>query len=135
MGGALTALLYYAILAAGLLTLRDTVPYLCVVVASNFFAVVVAYPWYRLVVFHGTAGSWLTGYLRFYAVGLAGLVSSLIGLPILVELAGIPVLVAQPFLIAASVPLNYAIYRIWAFRHRPGLGPGESGISPYNAKG
>ncbi|WP_248963963.1 GtrA family protein [Sphaerisporangium perillae] len=120
MGGALTALLYYAILVAGLLTLGKVVPYLYVVVVSNFATVVIVYPWYRLVVFRGAGGSWLAGYLRFYAVGLTGLVTSLVGLPILVELAGVPILVAQVLLIVASVPLNYALYRIWTFRDRAG---------------
>lgn len=124
-GGALTAAVYYVFLAVGLLTFRDRVPYLYVVVASNFVTVVLVYPWYRLVVFRGAADSWPVGYLRFYAVGLTGLVTSLAGLPVLVELAGLPVLLAQAFLIAVSVPVNYVVYRMWAFRRRAVRRPGD----------
>ncbi|MFG1686358.1 GtrA family protein [Nonomuraea sp. NPDC049269] len=116
LGGALTAAIYYGILVAGLLLLRDTVPYLLVVVVSHFATVVIVYPWYRLVVFSGAGVSWLVGYLRFYAVGLSFLLSSVIGLPILVELIGISIFLAQALVIMASVSISYLIHRSWTFR-------------------
>ncbi|GII62472.1 hypothetical protein Skr01_25570 [Sphaerisporangium krabiense] len=118
-GGALTALLYYVTLVAGLRLLGHAVPYLYLVVASHFLTVVMAYPWYRLVVFPGGKDSWIAGYLRFYVVGIGFLAWSLAGLPVLVEGAGMPILTAQLVLTVTSVPLNYAINRVWAFRgHR-----------------
>ncbi|RCG29391.1 GtrA family protein [Sphaerisporangium album] len=117
-GGAVTALLYYVILVAGLRVLGRGVPYLYVVVASHFLTVVMVYPWYRLVVFPGGGESWIAGYLRFYAVGIGFLAWSLAGLPVLVEWAGLPILTAQFILIVTSLPLNYAMNRLWAFRDR-----------------
>jgi putative flippase GtrA len=118
IGGAATVALYSALLALGLLILEERVPYLFLVVVSHLMAVLIVYPWYRLVVFRVSAGSWITGYLRFYVVGLSFLATSFAGLPLLVELAGVPVLVAQLFVIPVSAVLGYAINRSWAFRSR-----------------
>ncbi|RVX44566.1 GtrA-like protein [Nonomuraea polychroma] len=119
IGGAMTAAIYYGIVALALAVFGSTAPYLLLVVASHLTTVVIVYPWYRLVVFPDTAESWLTGYVRLYVVGLSFLAASLIGLPILVELASIPILVAQGVIICASLPLSYTINRRWTFRdHR-----------------
>ncbi|GII78697.1 hypothetical protein Sru01_36790 [Sphaerisporangium rufum] len=118
VSGGVTALLYYAILAAGLHIFRDSVSYLCVVVASHFITLVAVYPWYRLVVFRGGRKSWIAGYLRFYAVGLGFLACSLAGLPPLVGAAHLPVLAAQAVVLVGFVPLNYLTHRFWTFRDR-----------------
>ncbi|MFB9678885.1 GtrA family protein [Streptosporangium vulgare] len=118
IAGAMTAMVYYALLGLGLLVVEDGVPYLFLVVVGHLMTVVIVYPWYRLVVFRDSGYSWLVGYLRFYVVGLSFLVASVIGVPLLVELAGIPILVAQGMVIVASPPLSYAINRRWVFRER-----------------
>ncbi|WP_326641759.1 GtrA family protein [Streptosporangium sp. NBC_01755] len=118
LAGAMTAVVYCALLGLGLLAAEDRVPYLFLVVVSHLTTVVIVYPWYRLVVFRGSGDSWIGGYLRFYAVGLSFLAVSVIGVPLLVELAGIPVMVAQGVVIATSPPLSYAINRAWVFRNR-----------------
>ncbi|SNS20789.1 Putative flippase GtrA (transmembrane translocase of bactoprenol-linked glucose) [Streptosporangium subroseum] len=116
VAGAMTAVLYYGLLGLGLLIAKDGVPYLFLVVVCYLVAATIIYPWYRLVVFRGTRESWPVGYLRFYAVGLSFLATSIIGLPILVGFAGIPILVAQGLIIIASPPLSYLIHRTWTFR-------------------
>ncbi|MEU8381267.1 GtrA family protein [Streptosporangium sp. NPDC048865] len=116
--GAMTAVVYYALLGLGLLVVEDGVPYLFLVVVSHVVTVVIVYPWYRLVVFRDSGYSWPAGYLRFYMVGLSFLAASVVGVPLLVELAGIPVMVAQGVVIATSPPLSYAINRAWVFRDR-----------------
>ncbi|WP_143737266.1 GtrA family protein [Microbispora sp. GKU 823] len=118
LAGALTAGVYYALLGLGLLVAMDTVPYLVLVVVSHFITTLILYPVYRLVVFKVSGQGWLSGFLRFYAVGLTFLGSSVVGLPILVEIAGIPLMVAQALIILLSPPLSYAINRTWAFRAR-----------------
>src|SRR5689334_10966444 len=95
MSGAMTAVVYYCLLGLGLATAKDAVPYLFLVVACHAVTVVMVYPWYRLVVFRDSGTSWTVGYLRFYAEGLSFLGASLAGLPLLVELAGIPLMMAQ----------------------------------------
>ncbi|MCC5577029.1 GtrA family protein [Microtetraspora sp. AC03309] len=116
LAGAMTAGVYYALLCLGLLVAKNAVPYLFLVVVSHFITVVLVYPAYRLVVFKVSGVGWLSGYLRFYAVGLSFLGLSVIGLPILVEFAGIPIMVAQGLIILMSPPLSYAIHRAWTFR-------------------
>jgi putative flippase GtrA len=116
--GGLTAVIYCAILALALHSLGREVPYPLLVVLSHLGAVIIVYPWYRLVVFRGSGGSWLGGYLRFYAVGLGFLVASVVGLPLLVELAGLPIMVAQGLIILLSPALSYAVHRAWTFRGR-----------------
>ncbi|GAA2882506.1 hypothetical protein GCM10010517_45670 [Streptosporangium fragile] len=114
----MTAVVYYCLLGLGLAVTGNSVPYLFPVVVCHLITVVIVYPWYRLVVFRVSGESWVTGYLRFYVVGLSFLGASLAGLPLLVEFAGIPVMVAQGLIILASPPLSYAINRAWTFRDR-----------------
>ncbi len=116
LAGAMTAMVYYALLGLGLLVVEDDVPYLFLAVAGHLVTVVIVYPWYRLVVFRGSGHSWPAGYLRFYAVGLSFLAASVIGVPLLVEHAGISIMVAQGVVIVMSPPLSYAINRAWVFR-------------------
>jgi putative flippase GtrA len=118
LAGAMTAAVYYALLGMALLAVKETVPYLLLVVASHFVTVVIVYPWYRLVVFRASGDSWLIGYLRFYMVGLSFLGASVVALPILVEFAGVSIMVAQGVVIVMSPPLSYAIHRKWTFRDR-----------------
>ncbi|MFC4057832.1 GtrA family protein [Planomonospora corallina] len=118
IGGAVTVAVYSGLLALGLLILEGRVPYLFLVAVSHLLAVIIVYPWYRLVVFRTSRDPWIRGCLRFYAVGLSFLLASLAGLPLLVELAGLPVLLAQLLVLPASTALSYAINRSWAFRDR-----------------
>ncbi|MEV5706118.1 GtrA family protein [Actinoallomurus sp. NPDC052274] len=118
LAGGVTAVVYYAILCVGLLAVRDEVPYLFVVVASHFVTALIVYPMYRLAIFKISDDDWLPGFMRFYAVGLGFLAASVIGLPILVEFGGVPLLVAQALIILMSPPLSYAINRTWTFRKR-----------------
>ncbi|NUW42405.1 GtrA family protein [Nonomuraea rhodomycinica] len=135
-GGGATAVMYYGILAAALAVTGERVPYLVLVVASHLVTVVIVYPWYRLVVFPGAGHGWVAGYLRFYAAGLSILSASLVGLPILVELAGLPVLAAQALIITMTFSLSYALHRAWTFRRgRPSRrGRERSGNPPHNLR-
>ncbi|GAA4560004.1 GtrA family protein [Planotetraspora kaengkrachanensis] len=116
--GAMTAAVYYALLGLGLLATKGVVPYLFLVVTSHLVTVIIVYPWYRLVVFRVSGQSWVAGYVRFYVVGLSFLAASLLGLPILVEYVGVPIMLAQGLIIVMSPPLSYAIHRSWTFRNR-----------------
>ncbi|MEV4247608.1 GtrA family protein [Streptosporangium canum] len=117
MGSAMTAAVHCALLGLGLLVAGDSVPYLFLVVVSHCVTVAIVYPWYRLVVFRVSGDSWLRGYARFYAVGLSFLGTSAAGIPILVEFAGIPIMMAQVVVIVLSPPLSYLVHRTWTFRH------------------
>ncbi|KAB8187239.1 GtrA family protein [Microbispora catharanthi] len=117
-GGAMSAVVYYAILGVQLAALGHRVPYLILLVTSQFAASVVVYPWYRLMVFRVSGSSWVLGHLRFYAVGLGFLAASVTGVPLLVELAGVPIMVAQAVVIVVNVPLSYLVHGLWTFPAR-----------------
>ncbi|MEU8198227.1 GtrA family protein [Microbispora amethystogenes] len=116
--GAMSAGVYYAVLGVQLAALGRRVPYPVLLVTSQFVASVVVYPWYRLMVFRVSGSSWVLGHLRFYAVGLSFLAASVTGVPLMVELAGIPIMVAQALVIVVNVPLGYVVHRLWTFPSR-----------------
>ncbi|MFB9627330.1 GtrA family protein [Nonomuraea helvata] len=118
LAGAMTAVVYYILLGLASMLAENAAPYLVLVAVSHFVTVVIVYPGYRLLVFRISGDSWISGYFRFYVVGLGFLGASLGGLPILVELAGMPLMLAQGLIIAASPPLTYLIHRTWTFRTR-----------------
>jgi putative flippase GtrA len=118
LAGALTAGVYYALLGLALLAVGDRVPYLFLVLVSHMVTVTAVYPWFRRVVFRVSGEPWITGYLRFYAVGLGFLAASIVGLPLLVEFAKIPIMIAQGLIIAVNPPITYFIHRKWTFRKR-----------------
>jgi putative flippase GtrA len=116
LAGAVTAVVYYLLMGLALWLAESAVPYLALVVVSHFCTVVIVYPGYRLLVFRISEHSWISGYLRFYVVGLGFLGTSLGGLPILVEVFGMPLMPAQALVIMVSTPLNYLVHRTWTFR-------------------
>lgn len=115
--GGITAAVYYGIFSAGWLLLDGRIPYLGMAVIGNLLTAVLTYPIYRVVVFRGT-GSWISGFARFYAVFVWGLVFSLGGLPLLVEVLHMNVLVSQAIILVASPLINYQLHKLWAFRQR-----------------
>ncbi len=122
--GAISAAVYYAFFAGGYALLGDhlfsraAVSADVVAVLANLATAVVVYPLYRRHVF-GWDGAWLRGFPRFYVITLSGLVWALIGLPVLIEIVGLPALVALAIIIAALPLLNYQFLRLWTFRAGP----------------
>ncbi|MEU9830624.1 GtrA family protein [Streptosporangium sp. NPDC048047] len=118
LAGAVTAAAYYALLCLALAVTDDRVPYLFLAFASHAVTVLLVYPLFRAVVFRSSGQPWLTGLARFYTVGLGFMAASAVGLPILVEIAGIPIVAAQAMIIALSPPLSYVVHRTWTFSKR-----------------
>jgi putative flippase GtrA len=113
--GGFSAALYYAVFAAGWLTLSRWISYLLLAVLTGTFCAVVTYPVYRGLVFR-TGGPVLAGFLRFYVLCMWSLLFGIGGLWILVELAGLHVLVAQAVMMLLGPLINYQAGRLWAFR-------------------
>jgi putative flippase GtrA len=109
--GGVASAVYYAVFAAGWLV---SVPYLAMAVIANLVTAVVTFPLYRRGVFR-SSGPWVPAFLRFYAVCLWSLGSNLIGLPLLVEVAGLPVLLAQLLMIVVVPLVNYQVNKHWTF--------------------
>ncbi len=113
-----SAAVSYLIFSVTWLLASQWLHYLVVAVWTNLATAVVMYPVYRRLVFKAT-GPWLAGFFRFYTVFISGLVAGLVGLPLLIEVVGVPVLLAQMIMTVAVPLISYQVYRLWAFRHRP----------------
>ena len=115
IAGGFAALLYYGCFAAGWTLAGHRVPYLVVAFAANLVTAPVVYQVYRRLVFR-VGGAWWAGFARFYVLSGGSLLIITVGLPLLVELAHLPVLLAQALVIVGSPLVNYQLGRVWAFR-------------------
>lgn len=115
LAGGFAAALYYAVFTLAWLGLHGRVPYLVVAVAANLTTALPTYQVYRGLVFRSD-GPWWGGFGRFYLLSLGSLLSITVGMPVLVEVAHLPVLLAQALVIVGSPLVNYQLGRRWAFR-------------------
>ena len=107
-----TALCYLGILAAILAT---GTPYMIAIVIDQVIIFSVAFPVYRRLIFRST-GPWKPDLARFAGVWSAGLVAAFIGTPALVELGGLPPLLAQVIAVAAVAVLTFLGHKFVSFR-------------------
>jgi putative flippase GtrA len=114
MVGAGTNLLYFALFWLGWQWLEGKASYLVVTAAANLATALMVYPAYRGFVF-GSTTTWLRGFWKFYTVFVIGLVTSLVGMPLLIEVIGVPVLLAQAIVIAVVPVASYLLHRFWTF--------------------
>jgi putative flippase GtrA len=119
-GGA--AVVYFVAFSVMWLLLSGHVHYDLVALAANAFTAVSTYPLYRRYVFQSNV-RWIRGFTRFYLISLASLLTSLVGLPLLIEVAHVPVLISQAVLIGLVPLINYQVHRFWTFRHRSAANP------------
>lgn len=114
MVGAGTNVLYFCVFWLGWHLLEGTVPYLVVTAATNLSTALIVYPYYRSFVF-GSEQSWPRGFWKFYTVFLFGLGTSLVGMPVLIEIVGVPVVLAQGITLAVQPVVSYLLHRFWTF--------------------
>jgi putative flippase GtrA len=114
LAGGCGAVVYYGLFSAGWLIAGHRTPYLLLAVLANAATAVLSYPIYRRI-FGGT-GPWAAGLVRFYLVSLGSLACTLVGLPLLVEQAGLPVLPSQALIIVVAPVITYRLHRGWSFR-------------------
>jgi putative flippase GtrA len=101
---------------AGLqLAFGDHVYYLFLLAIAMVFAILNAYVCYRLFVFK-VKGRWIRDLGRFSIVYLGAFAANLVILPLLVEVAKLPILLAQAFVVAGSVVLSFFAHRSFSFR-------------------
>lgn len=113
--GGIAATVYYGVFSAGWLLSGGAIPYLAMAVLANAVCTVTTYPLYRRGVFRA-AGPWLPGLAKFYVICLWSLAFTLAGMPLLVEIADLPVLLSQAIIIVVSPLINYQMNKYWAFR-------------------
>jgi putative flippase GtrA len=109
---------YFGLFWLGWRLLEGALPYLAVTAMANLGTALIAYPAYRTFVF-GSSTGWLRGFAKFYTVYLVGLVCSLLGMPLLIEVLGVPVLLAQAIMIATVPLVSYLLHRFWTFADNP----------------
>lgn len=102
----------------GFLLLLGHRRYLAALVFAYVIAVLIAFVLYRFVVFR-VRGHVFSDLWRFATVYLSSLAVNLVLLPVLVELAGVPVLVAQALIVLVTVVISWIGHKHYSFRRAP----------------
>jgi putative flippase GtrA len=113
--GAWNTLFGYGVFAVLQLTLGDEVHYLILLAIAQVLATLNAFVGYRLLVFK-VKGTVLRDLARFSVVYVGAFAVNVVALPLLVELGGIPVLLAQALLVGATVVASFFAHRNFSFR-------------------
>jgi len=113
--GAWNTVFGFALFAALQLLFGDHVHYLILLCIAMVFAILNAYIGYRLFVFK-VQGRWLRDLGRFSIVYIGSLAANIAILPLLVEVVGLPVLLAQAAVVGGSVVLSFFAHRSFSFR-------------------
>ena len=100
---------------AGFLVLLGKQRYLVALLCSHVVAVLIAFVLYRFVVFR-VRGHVLADLWRFETVYLSALAVNLVVLPVLVELAHLPVLLAQALIVLVTSLMSYLGHKHYSFR-------------------
>jgi putative flippase GtrA len=108
----------YALFAVLTLTLGDEVHYLVLLVFTMVISVLQAFVLHRSLVFRATDGSWPGQLLRFSQVYTVAFAINLALLPVLVEVVGLPILLAQALLVVTTVTASFVGHRSWSFATR-----------------
>jgi putative flippase GtrA len=113
--GAWNTVFGFCTFAALQLLFGDEVHYLILLTIAMVFAILNAYIGYRRFVFK-VEGNWLRDLGRFSIVYIGSLASNFAILPLLVEVAGLPVLLAQAVVVSGSVVASFFAHRSFSFR-------------------
>ena len=95
--------------------------YMAALVCSHIVAVLIAFVLYRFVVFR-VRGHVFSDLWRFATVYLSSLAVNLVLLPALVELAGVPVLLAQALIVLVTATISWVGHKHYSFRRSPSSG-------------
>jgi putative flippase GtrA len=117
LAGGSCSVLYLVVFAAGLRGWPH-VGYLWIVLLAQAVTISVAFPVYRRFVFR-SHGRVVPDFARFMSVWVAGLVASVVGVPVLVEFFGVDPLIGQVAAVVVLPVVNYLGHRFLSFRsHR-----------------
>lgn len=121
MVGAANTAWAYVLFAALQLTVGQVAHYLVVLLLSHVLSVLTAFAMYRRFVFH-VRGGILRDLARFWSLNLGLLALNAALLPPLVDLVGLPVLLAQASLVVVTAATSYWGHRSFSFA-RPKAAP------------
>ncbi len=115
--GAINTVVGYAVYGVLATWVLAEVPfgYLIALVASYVVGIGVAFVLYRRFVFH-VSGNVLVDLVRFVGVYVVAIVVNFVLLPVLVELVGLPPLLAQILVIAVTTVMSFFGHREISFR-------------------
>jgi putative flippase GtrA len=105
----------FCLFAALQIALGDHINYLILLTIATVFAILNAFVCYRAFVFKVT-GHFFRDLGRFSTVYIGSYLANLALLPLLVEIVGLPILVAQAALMAATVVGSFFAHRSFSFR-------------------
>lgn len=105
----------YAIFAGLYLLTGAWTGYMVTAALSHLLAVTQSFSTQRCLVFR-SRGNWWAEYLRFHVAHLGSLMFGLGLLPVLVELFGLPPLLAQASITLLIVALSYFVHQRFTFR-------------------
>jgi putative flippase GtrA len=97
------------------LAFGDAVHYIALLVVTMVLSVLQAFVLHRRLVFKATEGHWPGQLLRFSQVYAGAFAVNLALLPVLVEVVGLPVIVAQGVLVFTTVTASFVGHRRWSF--------------------
>jgi putative flippase GtrA len=113
--GAWNTLSSYGLFVVLQLAFGDVVHYLVLLVVTMVVSVLMAFVLHRSFVFEATDGHWPGQLLRFSQVYAGAFAVNLALLPVLVEVVGLPVIVAQGVLVVTTVTASFVGHQRWSF--------------------
>ena len=96
-------------------TLGQATHYLLALLVAHVIATLVAFAGHRWIVFR-VKGNILRDLIRFWSVYAGLLVLNVVMLPVLVEIGGVPVLLAQALFIVVTTLTSYVGHKYFSFR-------------------
>jgi putative flippase GtrA len=113
--GGLNTVFGYAVFIVLQALFGDTLHYLGVLAVATVIAVLFAYVGHRWLTFQ-VRGQWLIDLMRFSSVYVGIFALNAAALPLLVEVAGIPPIIAQGVFVVVTTIASYLGHRNWSFR-------------------
>jgi putative flippase GtrA len=105
----------FAVFTALELTLGQVTGYMVVLLIAFVLGILEAFALYRRFVFK-VKGNVLLDLLRFSSVYLASLAINVVSLPLLVEVARLPVILAQAIVVVATALISFVGHKHFSFR-------------------
>lgn len=117
--GAINTAFAFAVFVTLQLTLGDHLQYLVILLVTHVLGVLEAFTLYRLFVFR-VRGNLLLDLLRFESVNLVAFTVNLALLPLLVEVGGLPVILAQVVVLGVVTLGTFLGHKHFSFRRTAG---------------
>jgi putative flippase GtrA len=116
--GGVNTVFGYAVFALLYVTAGHVIGYLGSLYLSYLAGVSLAFVLHRRVTFraHATGGNPVLDFLRFASVYVVALAVNTVGLPLLVEFAHLPALLAQAIMVVVTTLISYVGHKHFSFR-------------------